>query len=269
MVSSLSFTTAQIANVYSTSRTAYSKSLIKLSAGKNYLQPKDGVAEFFLVDKLSRDRRGYEDVRRSLSQGIAMVSAAEELGMQLVESSKQLKMLTSDWWEAEAGSSERDYIENEFNAVVSSMQTMIDSAVFNGKELMQAGTLMSIILNPNDISQTMDITYAAGDIAAPAGLAVDGGADYQATINLIDAEANKSLSFLSKTSGYMSSLYAQMNITDSMIENHGAVESSINDINDATEIKEMITQQIRQQTSIAMLSQANMLQASMLKLIDF
>ena len=269
MVSSLSFSSAQIANIYKTSQSALSDSLIKLSSGKNYLQPKDGVAEYFIIDSLNRDRRGYEDVRRNLAQSVSMVSTAEDLGMQLVESFKQLKILTSDWWEAEAGSSDRDHIENEFNAVVSSMQTMMDSAVFNGKDLMQAGTLTSIILNPNDISQTFDITFANGDIVDTTGLAVGAGADYQATIDVIDAESNKALSYLSKTSGYLNSLYAQMNVTDSMIENQSAVESSINDINDAAEIKEMITQEIRQQASVAMMAQASMIQMSVLKLVNF
>lgn len=268
MVSSIGLATSRIASVYQMSQSAMADSLAKLSSGKNFLQPKDGVGEFFVIDRLSRDRRIYEILRRDLEHGAVLVSAAEDVSMQLVEGFRELKRITSNYWEATPGSTERTLIENEFNATLAGMQSVVDSAVFNGKNLVQAGTLTSMMVNPNDITQTLDVTYAAGDIVDLAGLTVDGGVDYQATVALIDTENGKALSYLSKTSGYIQSISSQISITNIIIENSSEIESVINDVDDAKEMKELITQQIRQQASLSMMAQANMMRFSLLRLFE-
>ena len=104
---SLDLTSSRIANFYNISQGTLASSLVKLSSGKNYNSPKDGVAEYFKIDRLNRNRRGYEDVRRNLERGIAIVNTAERFAMELVEGFKQLKMLTYDYWNEPVGSDQR------------------------------------------------------------------------------------------------------------------------------------------------------------------
>jgi flagellin len=269
MVSSIGSASSLIGNYYNLSQNKLADTLTKLSSGKNYSRPKDGVAEYFAVDTLKRNRRGYEIVRRDLERGLAIVNMAEGFAMELVEGFKQLKVLTEEYWGEPVGSDTRTAIESEFNAIVTGMQTTIDNAAFDGYNLFQAGTLTSIMLDPNDISKTFDITYAAGDIVNTGGLAVDAGVDYDATIAIIDAEYNKSMTYLAKTSGYIHSFHAQISVTDSIIENTSVSEASINDVDEAKAIKDMITQEIRQQASVSMMAHASMMRMNMLKLIDW
>lgn len=264
--SALNLATSRIGNIYNLSRSAMADTMIKLSSGKNYLKPKDGVTEYFKIERLNRDIRGYENVRRNLEKGVAMVGAAEGVGMQLVDDIQTLKKLTSQYWEEPAGSDNRTRIENEFNAVVAGMQNVIDAGVFEGRTLMAAGTLTSIILNPNDISQTLDVDFAAGDVVDTTSLAIDAGADYATTIADIDVELNKAFSYLSKTSGYISSFSSQISIANITIESNREYESVLNDIDDAARMKDLITQEIRQQAAISMLSQVGMMRMGVLKL---
>ena len=269
MITGIGFTSTDLGAIYSQSKTAMARPLIRLSSGKNYNKPKDGVGEYFLVDRMNRDRRGYETVRRNLEKGVAIVNAAEGIALELTEGFKQLKNLTLEYWDSPAGSLDRTLIESEFNAVVFGMQTIIDNAEFEGRDLMAAGTVTSIMLNPNDISQTLDITYANGDLVDTSTLAVDAGADYAATIAIIDTELNKNMNYLSKTSGYIYSVNAQISVTNSMIESSSAGEAAINNVDEAKEMKELVAQEIRQQAAVSMISQANMMRMSMLKLIDW
>lgn len=265
---SLNYAVSTIGNIYKQSGAALSNSLIRISSGKRYLQPKDGVGEYFAIDTLSRDRRVYEILSRDLQSGLSMVTAAEDLGMKLVDDFGQLKRLASDYWAAPAGSDDRTYIDNQFNSIVAGMQIKIDSTFYGNKQLMQAGTLTSMMLNPHDLAQTFDIDFAAGDIADTTGLAADAGVDYNATLAVIDTEYNKTMSYLSKTSGYINSLESQIGVTETIISNSGLAEENMNDVNDAQQIKDLITYQIRQQASMSMMSQANMMRGAILKLFE-
>lgn len=268
MIGSLELAISRIGDYYKLSRNAYANSLINISSGIKYHEPKDGVAEYMRIQRLQQDQRGYRVVQRNLSTGLYMMNVAEHIGTQIVEDMKQLKHITLEYWDADPGSMERNYLEIEFNGIVTDIENLQDNAVFQGLDLMQNGTVTSIMLNPNDISQTLDIAYNNNDIVDTTVLAVDAGVDYDATIAIIDTEFNKSMSYLSKTSGYIYSVNSQMAVTDSIIENNSAFESALNDIDDADEIKNLISHEIRQQASLSMMVHANMIRMGVLKLIE-
>ncbi len=269
MVGPLDYATLRIGNYYNYSRNALSNSLVRISSGIKYHAPKDGIPEYMSVQRIRRDRDGYEIVKKDLGSALSMMDFAEHVGMQIVDNFKRLKEITYDYWDAEPGSSTRTYLENEFNGIVMDIVNLRDNAVFERRDLMQSGTVLSIMLNPNDLSQTLDIAYTANDIVDTSTLAVDAGADYDATIAVIDVEFNKAMSYLSKTSGYLYSINSQLSITDSILENNSALESTINDIDDADELKQAVTYDIRQQASLSMISQANMLRMGVLRLLEF
>lgn len=265
-MSSLVLTTSRIGNYYNQSKTSISKSLELLSSGIKYRTPSDGVGEFMTVERLKQDDRGYKHIQRGLKRTQAIVNTAEQIGEHIVNEFSRLKELTYDYWSAPAGSDERTRIETEFNTTAANIQDMMDSAYAGGKDLIQNGTVTSVMLNPNDITQTMDISYNANDIADASGLTVNGGADYQASLDLINTESQKAMSYLAKTNGYVHSLASQVKITDSIMENNAAMTSTLNSIDDAEEMSNYVTHDIRSQASISMLSQANMLRSSVLKL---
>ncbi len=267
-MSSLVLTTSRIGNYYNQSKTSISKSLELLSSGIKYRTPSDGVGEFMTVERLKQDDRGYKQIQRGLRRTQAIVNTAEQIGEQVVNEFSRLKELTYDYWTAPAGSDERSRIETEFNTTASNIGDLMDSAYAGGKDLIQNGTVTSVMLNPNDLSQTLDIAYDANDVADATSLTVNGGADYDASMALISGESQKALSYLAKTSGYVHSLSSQIKITDSIIENNAAMTSTLNSIDDAQEMSNYVTQDIRSQASISMLSQANMLRSSVLRLFE-
>ena len=266
-MSSMTLTSLRIGNYYNSSKTALSNSLEKLSSGIKYRAPKDGVAEYMSLDKMKGDHRGYTHIQRGLKQTMAIMGTAEEVGTLVQSDIAELKQLTEDYWNAEPGSTDQTNINGKFTALASSITTLMDSAFANGKDLIQAGTLTSVMLNPNKIDQTLDITYDAGDIADTSGLTVNGGADLDSSMALIDAEFDKSTSYLSKTTGYIHSLDSQLRVTDAIMENNEAMRSTLNTIDDAAEMSKYVTNDIRQQASLSMLSQANMIRGGVLKLI--
>lgn len=267
-MSTLALTTSRIGNYYNQSKTSISKSLELLSSGIKYRTPSDGVGEFMTVERLKQDDRGYTQIQRGLKRTQAIVNTAEQVGEQIVNEFARLKELTYDYWSAPAGSDDRTRIETEFNTSAANITTLMDSAYAGGKDLIQNGTVTSALLNPNDLSQTMDIAYTAGDIADASVLTVNGGADYDASIAAINVESQKAMSYLAKTSGYSHSLASQIKVTDSIMENSAAMVSTLNNIDDAEEMSNYVTQDIRSQASISMLSQANMLRSSVLRLFD-
>jgi len=268
MGDALNFASLKIGNVYNSSRSSISKSLQTLASGIKYRTPSDGVAEYMAVDRLKQDNRGYTNIKRGLNRSMAIMNTAEEFGTIVVNEISSLKKLTTDYWNADAGSAEQQAIKNEFNTIAQNTDDIMSSAYSSGRDLIQNGTVMSVMLNPNDITQTMDVKFTAGDIADTTILAIDGGADLQSSLALIDTELNKAMSYLSKTSGYIHSLSSQINVVESILENNTAMTSTLNNIDDAEEMSKYVTSDIRNQASVSMLSQANMMRGGLLKLIS-
>ena len=93
MLSNINLTTFRIADFYNANQNSLAISLQRLSTGKKYLQPKDGISEFMRVQKLQQDRRGYEVIKKDLQRGYAIVTVAEKAGDQIVETVKEMKEL--------------------------------------------------------------------------------------------------------------------------------------------------------------------------------
>jgi flagellin len=268
MVGSLDLTANRIASSYSVSQRALATSLQRISSGKNFSEPKDGVPEFMRVQSLRQERRGYAVVQDDLTRGKHMLRTAEEVGQHVVDKVKRLKELTDEYWQSASDPTAQAVLESEFDGVVVAIQDVIDNAFFNGKDLMQEGTVTTVMMDPDDPTQTIDISYTANDIIDTANLAIDSGADHDATMADVDAEFGKAMSYLAKTSGYLHSVESHSSLIDSAIRNGEAYESSLSKVDDASELSRVVEHEVRQQASLSMLSQANMYRMGVLKLIE-
>jgi flagellin-like hook-associated protein FlgL len=75
-------------------------------------------------------------------------------------------------------------------------------------------------------------------------------------------------SYLSKAVSYDRSIDRQLRISDTIIQSKEAAISFISDIDEVSELSRKTDLQIRQEASIAMLAQAQLLRSSITKLYD-
>jgi flagellin-like hook-associated protein FlgL len=142
---------------------------------------------------------------------------------------------------------------------------------YDGDQLVQSDeSVASLFLDPNDLSKTLEISFADVTIIDTTALEIEGSPADQTeagALGLIDEQYGNALSYLAEVSGYLRSVDAHTAITDSIMQNEDAYESTINRVNDAEELNRVVSNDIRQQASLAMLSQASMYRMGVLSLL--
>ena len=84
----------------------------------------------------------------------------------------------------------------------------------------------------------------------------------------IETEIGKMLTFLSEARAFDSIASQQIKLSETIISGKEALYSLITEIDDAAEISRMIDLSVRQEASIAMIAQGNMMRSSLSILYD-
>jgi flagellin-like hook-associated protein FlgL len=220
------------------------------------------------VQQINQDRRDNTNVKKNLQDGRNMMTSAETSATSVVDMLQRMKQLVDLYWQNSADPTAQAVYENEFDALNSSLTTLTDNSYYFDTDLMQAATISSINLDPDDLTNKIDITYDANDIVDATGLDIDLG-DEAASDTAVDTQLDRALSYLSKTSTYVKRIETHLDLVSNAQENLDAFESTINGVDDVAEMSNVIDMDIRQQASLSMIAQGNMSRMNVLKLIDF
>ena len=260
------------------------KSIEKLSTGFRINRAGDDAAGLSISEKLTSQIRGLEKASQNIGDGISLVQTAEG-GLSVVQDNLQrIRELVVQASNGTNGDKEKDAIQREINERIDTITDIAGATKFNGQNLLSGGT-NKVIQSGADNGQTTTITLAAaagvginvnvantaaGGIAEGSGFALN-------TLNVGGTVAAKSGStaatatplssldtMLDNVSRMRSYLGAVQNSLDSKLEyvnvameNSSASRSRVRDVDVAKESSIMIRNQILQQSSAAMLSQAN------------
>jgi flagellin-like hook-associated protein FlgL len=127
---------------------------------------------------------------------------------------------------------------------------------------MQASTaIASVVLNPqggNTLAMNFSAVSASGDI--------DSMDIETVTVEDVDAEIEKMLTYLSEVKAFDSIASQQLKLNDTIISSKEAVKSLITEVDEAAETSKMIDQSVRQLAAVSMIAQANLSRQSVLKL---
>jgi len=249
---------------------ALTKSLAKLSSGSRIVNAFDdaaGLAISLRFDaKLDRANSAKDNVANAQSFSITQDGYLKRVAKTLNRMS-ELAMLSLDGTKANA---ERDLYNSEF-LQLKSFITDIATKEFNGVSLFSSSGLSSVI-DPEGTTLTMTgidlgatsttynaVTQSATNIATT-GAATTAIASIRTAIDQLAADrallgANQSR--LNMASEYLAAT----------IETVSAATSAIKDVNVATESTEFSKQNILNQTTTAMLAQANQLSQGVLRLL--
>ncbi|MBD3317707.1 MAG: hypothetical protein GF344_18120 [Chitinivibrionales bacterium] len=270
MVGTVDFSQNRIANFYSSTRQALESSLQRIASGKKFRAPEDGVPEFMKVQKLRQDRRGYSLIQRDFGRARSVLAVAEKAGTHVVDNVERMKELVKRYW-SEEDPVVKEGIKAEYDSLKTDIDRIIENTTYDGDQLIQnSSTVATLYLDPNDISKKLEIGFTNVDIVDTTNLEIDGDAGNQTeerALELIDEQYGNALSYLGEVTGQIRSVDAHASITESVIENGNAYESTINEVNDAEELNRVVTNEIRQQASLAMLSQASMYRMGVLSLL--
>ena len=252
---------------------SFQSSVEKLSSGLRINRAGDDAARSAISSQMSALQLGLKQADRNSNDAISLVQTAEgalnESGG-IVTRMRELAVQAAN--EGTMDTTERGYLQQEFNTLRSELDRIVNVTEYNGQKLVDgtisAGIDFQVGMNntANDrITLSLSATTSTGLSIDTDSLATTSQA--QAAITALDtalATINTERSTLGATQNRL-----QMTISNlgNMYENMAASNSRLKDVDVAEESAKFSRNQIISQAATSMLAQANQLPQSALSLI--
>lgn len=260
---------------------ALNRTMERLSTGLRITRAGDDPAGLSIANRLRTDTASLRVAQRNITEGLSILQIAEDAASDIENVLVRMKELAIRS-ASDTSASERATIQDEFDTLVQEIDRIVGSTKYQDTLLLD-GSFSGTIQVGATGDAVDQITVALADLtAATLGVGTDNDSDGVAdtfldistdaataagAIATIDTALSTVRSALQNIGVQTNRLnYAASNLA-TRIENYQASESAIRDADMASEVAELTKNQILQQTSIAMLAQANAAPQAVLSLL--
>lgn len=258
-----------LANFYNANQSRLNDNLVRISSGKRFQSPGIHAADYFHAAAMRNDVSGLQSINREIVGATGMLKVAEQVGQSVFDDITRLKEIVKQYYFPATTDEEKTGLGIEFNTIKTRIVNAIGVANYDGKKLIAdngATPLRRVVLDSRDVSQTLDISYNAGDVADVGALAI-GVTDQATELDAVEVQLGKSISYLAKTTVYAESLTAFYNMNNKKAITCSQNAEDTENIDGGAEAMELSKRQICQQMTVSMMAQANMVRSSVLALL--
>jgi len=258
------------------------QSVERISSGIRINRGADDAAGLAISEALRSDIRALRQAVRNANDGISLINVAEGALNEQASILIRLRELASQAATGTVGSTERQTVQLEFDALRLEIDRIANTTAFNGQNLVD-GSLSSSIASTSQILIQVGIDSSVDsrinlneqiDLAAvtASSLSIDilSVTTAGAALTALDA-INVAISTVTQGRGKVGAVQNRLVRTISnlsiSVENLQAAESAIRDADIAEEVALLTRNQILVQASTAMVGQANLIPQSVLQLL--
>ena len=258
------------------------QSVERVSSGIRINKGADDAAGLAISESLRSDIRTLRQAVRNGNDGISMINITEgalnEQGGILI----RLRELASQAATGTVGSTERQTIQLEFDALRNEIDRISETTEFNGQNLID-GSLASTVASSDQIliqigidssensrinlNQQIDLTASTSSALGISSLSMTGAEQALTALAAMDVAINTVTSARGKVGAVQNRLTRAITNLEISVENLSAAESRIRDADIAEEVALLTRNQILVQASTAMVGQANLIPQSVLQLL--
>ena len=259
------------------------RSVERISSGIRINRGSDDAAGLAISEALRSDIRALRQAVRNANDGISLINVTEGALNEQSGILIRLRELASQAATGTVGSSERQTIQLEFDALRLEIDRIANTTEFNGQRLVD-GSLASTItsndqiliqvgINNNkesriNLNEQVNLGAVTSSALSLSDLSLTTAA---AALTTLD-QMNTSISTITQGRGKVGAVQNRLVRTISnlsiTIENLQAAESAIRDADIAEEVALLTRNQIMVQASTAMVGQANLIPQSVLQLLQ-
>jgi flagellin len=254
-------------NSLMTSNRLMSKSLEKLSTGLRINRAADDAAGLSVSEGLRSQIRGSDMARRNSNDALAMLQIAEGGTQEITNSLQRMRELAIQSANGTYTNHERQYIQNEYDQLMSEITRIAQSVTYNDVLLLAGATEFSFQVSSAASGPSSTITFQAVNLTGLTLGAVSAQSLAQMAIATVDAALTTVLSLRSTIGATMNRLEKTVANLGVMITNYADAESRIRDTDFATESTHFTRNQILNQSATSMLAQANQLPNNVMSLL--
>ena len=262
----------------SSSQSALSTSMQRLSSGLRINSAKDDAAGLAIAERMNAQVRGMNVAIRNANDGISMAQTAEGALSKVGDALQRMRELAVQARNATNSSSDKDSLNKEFSELQSEITRVMGGTAFNGKKILGSdATAMTFQIGANtttddtvtitteNMTANTDITAVTGSTAVIDSSATSG--DIATIIDNIDTALDTVNDQRATFGASQSRFDAIISNLQSSVEAQTAARSRIMDTDFAAETANLSRAQILQQAGTAMVAQANQLPQNVLSLL--
>ncbi|WP_157269913.1 flagellin domain-containing protein [Azohydromonas aeria] len=269
----------------STSQSAQSTAMQRLSSGLRVNSAKDDAAGLAIAERMNAQVRGMNVAVRNSNDGISLAQTAEGALGRVGDALQRMRELAVQASNDTNSNSDKDSLDKEFGELAKEIQRVMGGTTFNGKNILgaDAGALQfqiganttsddSITVTTTDMTADATITAVAGTDNTGAGRAVIDNTANAAAISTVIDNIDAAIDTVNTQRGLMGATQVRFDSVISnlqtSVENQSAAKSRIMDTDFAAETANLSRAQILQQAGTAMLAQANQMPQQVVKLLQ-
>jgi flagellin len=246
------------------SKAGLDKSLERLSSGYRINRAGDDAAGLAISENLRAQIRGLKQASRNAQDGVSLVQVAEGSLNEISSILIRLRELSVQAASDTIGPVERQFLNVEYDQMVSEIDRIADGTEFNGTQLLSGtGSILDFQVgtrnDPNIDRLSFDASKADANSAA-LGVNLTSVADKASAQNTLSAldQAIVSVSAMRADFGAIQNrLTSTISNLAVSVENMSAANSRIRDVDVAEETAEMTRNNILLQAGTSVLAQAN------------
>jgi len=247
-------------------------SLAKLSSGFRITKAADDAAGLAISVNLGAQIRSYNQSVRNANDAINVVQTADSSLNETQNILTRLRELASQSASSGVSNTERGYIQNEVDGLISEIDRIANATEFNGVALLNTSAALTFQIGIRNVAANDQIVVTTSSSTvqnlnlSTLSLATLTGAE--AALGLIDT-AMQSISSTRATLGAQGNrMEKAINAATQAAVSLSSAESRIRDVDVAEETSNMSRSQVLLQAGVSVLAQANQLPQVALKLLQ-
>jgi flagellin len=239
-------------------------SFARLSSGLRINSAKDDAAGLAISESLKSQIRSFNVAERNAGDGISMAQTAEGALGEVHGILGRMRELATQAANGSMTSTDRSFLETEFDSLQTEIGRIQGSAKFNGLTLVGASSStvkLQVGLN-DDANDQIDVSLggvALTSISASASLSGTSASNALAALATIDAAISSVSTSRAGFGAAMNRLEVAQSGIQTMRLNLSAANSRIRDVDVASETASLSRNQVLTQAGISVLAQANQL----------
>ncbi|MBT4019171.1 MAG: flagellin [Alphaproteobacteria bacterium] len=229
---------------------------LHITTGLKVNGPKDDAATYAIAQRMRGDIAGMGAVKTALSNGEATVNVAITAGKAVADMLTEMKAKTVQANQAGLDTASKDALQNDFTSLRDQLTTIVQTAEFNGKNLITSTATSLTVLSTVDGS-TISVAAQKLDTTTLGINASNISSGASAALVAIDAAINTVTSSLASMGSSSKRIDVQSEFTVQLVDILKEGVGNLVDADLAEESAALQSLQIKQQLGVQALSIAN------------
>ena len=262
-------------NALSINQRSLSDNMAHLSSGLRINDASDDAAGLAIAEQMTSDISSYQQASRNATDGVSMMQVASGAMNQQAQLLTRMKELATEASNGTLGTAQLADTDTEFQQDISEVGRIASSTSYNGISMLSASTTVKFQVGTGasaaaEANDTISTTIGATDTTTlgVASLALTTQAGAVSALAAIDTAIQTLATAQATVGAGQNRLTSASDNASSFATNLQSAESSIRDVDVASESANMSRNSILVQAGTAVLAQANQLPNAALKLLQ-